>query len=98
LHEQPTLNTAKSHRLQVGIWKSSVSKWEGQNFKHDNHYWKATVVVKGLKITGGCSNLYLGQNITPIHSQKNNENSLECELEEKNQEIEKVSNPLADEI
>lgn len=41
LHEQPTLNTAKSQGLQVWIWKSTLSKWEGQNLKHVNHKWKA---------------------------------------------------------
>jgi len=54
--------------------------------------------VKELKITGGRSNLYLRQNITPMHSQKKNENSLECKLEKRNQETEKVNNPHADEI
>jgi hypothetical protein len=58
----------------------------------------ATVVVKELKITWGQSNLHLRQNITPMHSQKQNENSLDCELEKRNQEIEKASNPHADEI
>jgi hypothetical protein len=33
-----------------------------------------------------------------MDSQKKKENSLECELEKRNQEIEKVSNPHADEI
>lgn len=33
-----------------------------------------------------------------MHSQKQNENSLECELEKRNQEIEKASNPHADDI
>jgi len=56
------------------------------------------VEVKGLKITGGCSHLYLRQNVMPMHSQKKNENSLECELEKRYQETEKVSNPHAGEI
>jgi hypothetical protein len=43
----------------------------------------ATEGVKELKIIGGCSNLYLRQNITPMHSQKKNRNSLESELEKK---------------
>jgi hypothetical protein len=55
-------------------------------------------VVKELKIIGGRSNLYLRQNVTPMHSQKKNRSSLECELEKRNQETEKVSNPHAGEI
>jgi hypothetical protein len=56
------------------------------------------VELKGLKITGGCSNLYLRQNITSMHSQKKNDNSLECELAKRYQEIEKLSNPHVGEI
>jgi hypothetical protein len=45
--------------------------------------------VKELKITGGRSNLYLRQNITPMHSQKKNENSLESKLEKKIKRLKK---------
>jgi hypothetical protein len=58
----------------------------------------AAEVVKEIKITDGRSNLYLRQNITPVHSQKKKENSLECELEKITQEIEKLSNQHSNEI
>jgi len=58
----------------------------------------AAVVGRELKITGPRSNLYLRQNRTPMHSQKKQNNSLECELEKRAPDIEKAGNKHADEI